>query len=135
VLYTTSCSEMVACARFVATLDRMSDPYLREVNRRLLADEVLHGRIGRALLAVIRGGVEWARWPGDAAVGAIARRWRDAMRGRDVVEPDEVAAFADARWAAQLQAIGIPEPAAFRAAYHRALDGLPAAFAPLGITL
>jgi hypothetical protein len=46
VIYTTCCSELVACARFVATLDRMSDPYLRDANRRLLADEVLHGQFG-----------------------------------------------------------------------------------------
>ncbi len=46
VIFTTCCSEMVACARFVAVLDRMSDPYLRQVNRRLLADEILHGQFG-----------------------------------------------------------------------------------------
>ncbi len=46
VLYTTSCSELVACARFVATLDRTTDPYMRDAMRRLLADEVLHGQFG-----------------------------------------------------------------------------------------
>lgn len=56
VIYTTCLSEMVACARFVATLDRMSDPYLREVNRRLLADEVLHGQFGFHYLDASR---EW----------------------------------------------------------------------------
>ncbi|MGE0784384.1 MAG: ferritin-like domain-containing protein [Sandaracinaceae bacterium] len=55
VLYTTSCSEMIACARFVAVLDRMTDPYLREANRRLLADEVLHGQFGFHYLEAWRG--------------------------------------------------------------------------------
>jgi rubrerythrin len=46
VIYTTCLSEMVACARFVATLDRTDDPFLRDAMRRLLADEVLHGQFG-----------------------------------------------------------------------------------------
>lgn len=46
VIYTTCMSEMVACARFVATLDRTTDPFMRDVTRRLLADEVLHGQFG-----------------------------------------------------------------------------------------
>ena len=46
VIYTTCLSEMVACARFVATLDRTTDPFLRDAMRRLLADEVLHGQFG-----------------------------------------------------------------------------------------
>lgn len=46
VIYTTCMSEMVACARFVATLDRTTDPYMRDALRRLLADEVLHGQFG-----------------------------------------------------------------------------------------
>jgi hypothetical protein len=46
VIYTTCMSEMVACARFVATLDRTTDAYMRDVTRRLLADEVLHGQFG-----------------------------------------------------------------------------------------
>lgn len=55
VIYTTCCSEMVACARFVATLDTMTDPFLRQACRRLLADEVLHGRFGFYYLESWRG--------------------------------------------------------------------------------
>jgi hypothetical protein len=51
VIYTTCLSEMVACARFVATLDRTTDPFLRDAMRRLLADEVLHGQFGFHYLA------------------------------------------------------------------------------------
>jgi len=46
VLFTTCLSEMVACSRFVATLDHTTDPTMRDVLRSLLADEVLHGRFG-----------------------------------------------------------------------------------------
>jgi len=46
VIFTTSCSELVACARFVDTLDHATDPYLRQAIRALLADEVLHAQFG-----------------------------------------------------------------------------------------
>lgn len=46
VLFTTCISEMVACSRFVATLDQTTDETMREVLRALLSDEVLHGRFG-----------------------------------------------------------------------------------------
>ncbi len=50
VIFTTCLSEMNAVAYFVAALDRMKDPYLRDVTRQLLADEVLHGSFGFAYL-------------------------------------------------------------------------------------
>lgn len=46
VIYTTCCSELVACARFVATLETTTDPFFREAITRLLADERLHGQFG-----------------------------------------------------------------------------------------
>jgi antitoxin component of RelBE/YafQ-DinJ toxin-antitoxin module len=46
VLYTTTLSELVACARFSATLERTTEPYLRHALRRLLSDEVLHAQFG-----------------------------------------------------------------------------------------
>jgi hypothetical protein len=42
----TSISEMYSVAWFVASLERLVDPYLRAVTRDLLADEVLHGSFG-----------------------------------------------------------------------------------------
>lgn len=42
----TAISESYSCAFFVASLERMSDPFLRAVTRELLADEVLHGTFG-----------------------------------------------------------------------------------------
>lgn len=132
---TYAVGEAVALSLVTHAVKALPASGFRDVLRAIAADEVLHGRIGQALLAVVRAGVPWLSWPGDAAVEGIARRWRDAMRGRDVVEADEVAAFADPASAAQLQALGIPEPRAFRAAYHGALDALPAAFSELGLRL
>lgn len=52
----TSLSEMHSVAFFVASLDRMKDPYLRSITRSLLADEVLHGRFGFYYLGA------WSDW-------------------------------------------------------------------------
>ena len=50
VIFTTCLSEMNSVAYFIAALDRMTDPYLRDLTRQLLADEVLHGSFGFAYL-------------------------------------------------------------------------------------
>jgi hypothetical protein len=52
VIFTTCVSEMVACARFVATLDHTTDPMMRAALRVLLSDEALHGRFGFHYLEV-----------------------------------------------------------------------------------
>ncbi len=46
VIFGSCLSEVVNCARFVALLDATTDPYLRDVTRQLLADEVAHGQLG-----------------------------------------------------------------------------------------
>src|SRR5262249_56854515 len=63
VIFTTCLSEMNSVSYFVAALERMRDPYLRGMTRRLLADEVLHGRFGFAYLEA------WSPWL-DAHPGA-----------------------------------------------------------------
>ncbi len=50
VIFTTCLSEMTSVTYFIAALDRMEDPYLRDRTRQLLADEVLHGSFGFAYL-------------------------------------------------------------------------------------
>ena len=52
----TCLSEMYSVAFFVASLDRMTDAYLRSITRELLADEVLHGRFG---LYYLQGCADW----------------------------------------------------------------------------
>jgi hypothetical protein len=56
VIFTTCLSEMNSVVYFIAALDRMKDPYLRDVTRQLLSDEVLHGSFGFAYLEA------WADW-------------------------------------------------------------------------
>ncbi|MCB9551865.1 MAG: ferritin-like domain-containing protein [Myxococcales bacterium] len=133
---TYAVGEVVALRLVTHAIGALPPSGFRDVLRRIASDEVLHGRIGAALLRVARAGAEWLAWPGDEAVAAVGRRWVRAMRRRDVVEPDEVAAYGDPAAAAQLAAVGISDPQAFRAAYLGALvDDVPAAFASVGIVL
>jgi hypothetical protein len=55
VIFTTCLSEMNSVAYFVAALDTMTDPYLRDITRRLLSDEVLHGSFGFHYIEAWRG--------------------------------------------------------------------------------
>jgi hypothetical protein len=50
VIFATCLCEMFSVAYFIAALDRMKDPFLRDVTRQLLSDEVLHGSYGFAYL-------------------------------------------------------------------------------------
>ena len=52
----TSISESYSAAFFVASLDRMEDPYLRTVTKSLLADETLHARFAFHYLSA------WSAW-------------------------------------------------------------------------
>ena len=52
----TSISETHSISYFIASLDRIEDPYLRAVTRDLLSDEILHGRFGFFYLQA------WADW-------------------------------------------------------------------------
>ena len=133
---TYAVGEVVALRLVTHTIKDLPPSGFRDVLRSIAADEVLHGRIGQAVLASVRDGCDWLRWPGDEAVRAMGRRWVDAMKTRDVVEPDEVAAYADPRAAEQLAAVGISDPQAFRAAYDAALaEDVPRAYAQMGLTL
>jgi hypothetical protein len=54
VVFATCLSEMTSVTYFIAALDRMEDPYLRDRTRQLLSDEVLHGSFGFAYLEAWR---------------------------------------------------------------------------------
>ena len=58
VIYGCCLTEVVNCARFVDVLEQMSDPYLHDVTRRLLADERLHGQFGFFYLEQFRAWLE-----------------------------------------------------------------------------
>jgi hypothetical protein len=95
----------------------------REILAAIARDEVLHARIGPALLAAARRGETsaWLPWPGDVAVRALVARHRAALARRAVVEPEDALAARDSAVAAELASVGISAGEAFRAAYHRAL--------------
>ncbi|MDP3276066.1 MAG: ferritin-like domain-containing protein [Deltaproteobacteria bacterium] len=116
VIYTTCMSEMVAVARFVDSLDEMTDPYLRDRTRLLLADEILHGQFGFHYLTA------WKPWL-DAhpeAVRGIERFlthgfsvMEDALAGpptRPIVRtPDEIA-------------LGLPDPSRARDIFFQTME-------------
>jgi hypothetical protein len=54
VVYGCCLTEVVNCARFVDVLEQMSDPFFRDLVRRLLADERLHGQFGFHYLETCR---------------------------------------------------------------------------------
>jgi len=56
VLYGSCLSEMVNTSRFVDTLDTMTDPFLRDITRVLLSDEIMHAQFGFLYLEVHK---EW----------------------------------------------------------------------------
>ncbi len=72
VIFTTCLSEMNSVSYFVTVLERMKDPYLRDVTRALLADEVLHGRFG---FVYLESRADWlaARPDVRASVGRYLR--------------------------------------------------------------
>ena len=110
----------------------------RDVLKVIAADEVLHGRIGMALLEQARSGktMPWLPWPNDTSIRDIARAHVDAMLQRDVVEPDEAELFEDPKAALQLKQLGIPDARRFKAKYRAILEETIAEnFKRLGITL
>src|SRR5260370_12124479 len=60
IIYGCCLSETVNAARFVDALETITDPFVRETTRRLLADEVLHAQFGYMYLALWR---DWLAQP------------------------------------------------------------------------
>ena len=96
----------------------------RDILKTIAGDEVLHGRIGVAILTAARAGQTdaWLPWPGDERVDALARPYLNSMAARDVIATDEAILFKDPEAARQLRAVGIPDSETFKSAYHQALD-------------
>lgn len=135
---TYAIGEAVALELLTGSIAVLPASGYREILRLIARDEVLHGRIGHRILDQLKGSQppRWLNWPGDDALIQMARGQIEFMRGRDLVEPAEEAAFSDARLAAELPAVGIPDSRAFRGIYDQALDQkVPAAFAELGLEL
>jgi hypothetical protein len=105
VIYGCCLSEIVNTARFVDMIDTMSDPYLRDVTRQLLSDEVLHGQFGFHYLEAWRDWLE--RRPEVRA--SLGRYLRQAFA---VFERHLSGAGAPPRaLTADDRALGLPDPA------------------------
>ncbi|MEM9195493.1 MAG: ferritin-like domain-containing protein [Myxococcota bacterium] len=114
VIYTTCCSEMVACASFVDTLDTIEDPFLRQAYRRLLADEVLHARFGFFYLEA------WQRWLEERSqVRRSLRRFCTHAFSR--FEAELVPPRSSVRLAAP--ELGLPEPERVREVFYATVEG------------
>lgn len=118
VLYTTCLSEMVAVARFVDTLDTMTDPYLRDMTRLLLSDEILHGQFGFHYLQA------WRPWL-DAHPDVRASLERYLRHAFAVLE--EALAGPPVSRSVRLTedeiALGLPDPVRTRDVFYGTLEG------------
>jgi len=123
IVQTYSIGEVTALGLIRFALRDLPESGYRDVLKRVATDEVLHARIGPALLREVRSGhtASWLPWPGDEQVRQWARSYIGAMAERDVVESDELLLFGDAAAARELRQVGIPHSGDFRVAYHQAL--------------
>jgi hypothetical protein len=116
VLYTTCLSEMVACARFVATLDHTTDPFMRDAARRLLADEVLHGQFGFHYLAA------WRPWLDEhPEVNASIERY--LVHAFAVIESELAPTPPFAPLSADARALGADDAALAREVFYGTVEG------------
>lgn len=125
--------EPLALALLRHTLRAVPKSSFRQVHQRIAPDEALHAWVGRGMLAEMRRET-WCAWPGDAVVAERFAAVLDWARARDVIEPDEVAAFEDPVRAAQLLSVGLPAPVPLLAAYRRAVNRMARAGHPVGLT-
>jgi 1,2-phenylacetyl-CoA epoxidase catalytic subunit len=116
VIYTTCMSEMVACARFVATLDRTTDPFMRDAARRLLADEVLHGQFGFHYLAA------WRPWL-DAHPAAQAGLERYLVHAFAVIETELAPTPPFRAITDDEKALGVDDAALAREVFYGVMEG------------
>ncbi len=117
VIFGNALIEMVNTANLVDILDTMSDPYLREATRRLLADEVQHATFGFDYLAA------WAPWLAShpdvvASLGRFLRRaFAELERARSGAGLPPRTLSADER------ALGIGDPARITLVLHHTVEG------------
>lgn len=119
VLYTTTLSELVACARFSATLERTEEPFFRHTLRRLLADEVLHAQFGFYYLMIEK---DWlAKNP--ERVQSLERYLVHAFA---VIEEELAPKPPFAKMPAALAALGAEDPAEAREVFYATMEGATA---------
>jgi hypothetical protein len=117
VVYGCALSEIVNTARFVDALDSMSDPFLKDVTRQLLSDEVLHGQFGFFYLD------EWRDWldANPEVKVSLARYLRHAF----VVLEKQLSGTGGAPKALteDERALGLPDPARLPETFYATIEG------------
>jgi hypothetical protein len=117
VIYGCCLSEIVNSARFVDDLDRMSDPYLRDVTRQLLSDEVVHGQFGFQYLEAHR---DWLAARDDVR-SSLGRYLRHAF---SVLEHQMSGSGARPRSLTDDErALGLPDPARLTETFYATVAG------------
>ncbi|MEW5854714.1 MAG: hypothetical protein AB2A00_38415 [Myxococcota bacterium] len=134
---TYATGEVVALALIRHAIRVLPPSPFRDILRGIARDEVLHARIGPALLQQAREDDEgWLPYPGDDVIRRMVRESMEHMLTRDVVEAEEEALFQDVEAAAQLRSVGIPPSTAFKKAYERAVrEDVARGLARVGIVL
>ena len=117
VIYGCALSEIVNTARFVDAMDTMSDPFLKDITRQLLSDEMLHGQFGFLYLE------EWRDWLGanPAVTVSLARYLRHAFV---VLEQQLSGAGGKPRTlTGDERAVGMPDPARLPETFYATIEG------------
>jgi hypothetical protein len=117
VIYGCSLSEIVNTARFVDALDTMSDPFLKDITRQLLSDEVLHGQFGFFYLEEWRGWLE----ANPQVLVSLARYLRHAFV---VLEKQLSGVGAPPKTlTVDERALGMPDPARLPETFYATIEG------------
>jgi hypothetical protein len=117
VIYGCALSEIVNTARFVDAMDTMSDPFLKDITRQLLSDEVLHGQFGFLYLE------EWRDWltVNPEVQTSLARYLRHAFV---VLEKQLSGAGGKPKTLTDDErAVGIPDPARLPETFYATIEG------------
>jgi len=117
VIYGCCLSEIINTARFVDAMDTMSDPYLRDVTRQLLSDEVLHGQFGFHYLEACR---PWLEEHAEVltSLGTYLRHGFAVLKRQlsGAGAPPKVLTADD-------RALGIPDPARLPETFYQTVAG------------
>lgn len=119
VLYTTTLSELVACARFSATLERTEHPFFRYQLRRLLTDEVLHAQFGFYYLMIEKPWLE-------AHPERVASIERYLVHAFAVIEEELAPKPPFPMLPPALSALGCESPAEARDVFYATMEGATA---------
>lgn len=119
VLYTTTLSELVACARFSATLERTEHPFFRYQLRRLLTDEVLHAQFGFYYLMIEKPWLE-------AHPDRVASIERYLVHAFAVIEEELAPKPPFPRMPDALGKLGCEDPAEAREVFYATMEGATA---------